>query len=287
MIGLYSKLKNIKESCSLPKTPIDAQPYIIQEIIKNFHKNDIIFIANNDIDIARIEQQIRFFGHNNLEIINIPAWDCLPYDSTSPKPLIANERIKSLYKLATRNDSKNFFIITSINSFMQKTLSLDAISDLGLYLKVGSKISISQIAKFLINKGYERQAVANDIGDFAIRGGIIDIVLQQAADLIGYRIDFFGEEVESIKIFDPLTQISQELVKNIEILPASEVILSGNTIESFKNNYRKICPNWIDDQLYNAISDNRSYIGMEHFLPFFYDNNLTSLINYTKNPVIF
>lgn len=287
MIGLYSKLKNIKESCSLPKTPIDAQPYIIQEVIKNFHKNDIIFIANNDIDIARIEQQIRFFGHNNLEIINIPAWDCLPYDSTSPKPLIANERIKSLYKLATRNDNKNFFIITSINSFMQKTLSLDAISDLGLYLKVGSKISISQIAKFLINKGYERQAVANDIGDFAIRGGIIDIVLQQAADLIGYRIDFFGEEVESIKIFDPLTQISQELVKNIEILPASEVILSSNTIESFKNNYRKICPNWIDDQLYNAISDNRSYIGMEHFLPFFYDNNLTSLINYTKNPVIF
>ena len=287
MIGLKTKLKNIKESCSLIKTPIDAQPLIIKEVIKNFNNNDIIFIANDDADITRIEQQIRFFGHNNLEIVIIPAWDCLPYDLTSPKPLIANQRIKSLYKLAIRNDNKYFFIITSINSFMQKTLSIEEINDLGLYLEVGSKISIAQISQFLINKGYERQAVANDIGDFAVRGGIIDIVMQQAADLIGYRIDFFGEEVESIKIFDPLTQISQESVKNIEILPASEVILTPKTIESFKKNYRQICPNWLEDQLYNAISDNRSYIGMEHFLPFFYNNNLTSLIQYSKNPIIF
>ncbi len=282
-----TKIKNIKESCSLNQTPDDAQGFLLSKIIPNFSHNDILYIAKNDIDITKIEQQIRFFGHNDLEIIIIPAWDCLPYDSTSPKPVISSQRIKNLYKLATRSQDKKFLIITSINAFIQKTVNPDQIKDLGLYLGVGSKISIEQIANFLIAKGYERQAVANDIGDFAVRGGIIDIVMQQAADLIGYRLDFFGEEVESIKIFDPLTQISQEEVKNIEILPASEIILNEKTIESFRKYYRQTCSNWKDDQLYSAISHNRSYLGMEHFLPYFYDNKLVSLLDYLKNPVIF
>ncbi len=290
-MNYLTQIKHIKESCSLSQTPQDAHAFLLNKILANFDKNDILYLAKDDVEISKIEQQIKFFVDKqlakNFEIIIIPAWDCLPYDSTSPKPAILAQRFKNLYKLATRAENKKFTIITSINSFIQKTVSPNQIKDLGLFLEVGSKISLNQITDFLVAKGYERQAVANDVGDFAVRGGIIDIVMQEAADLIGYRLDFFGEEVESIKIFDPLTQISKEQVKRISILPSSEVILNDKTIESFRNFYRQNCPNWLKDSLYEAISQKRTFLGMEHFLPFFYDNNLTSLGDYLQKPVIF
>lgn len=281
------KLKNIRESCVLTRTPEDAQGFLAAEISKNFSENDFVFIAANDAEMELIQKQIQFFAPH-FEVLNFYAWDCLPYDRASPKQLISASRIKTLYRLATRPENKNFFIITSVNSLLQKTISPNQINDLGLYLQVGSKISLDQIAEFLIAKGYSREACANNIGEFAIHGGIVDIVMQKAADLIGYRIDFFGNEVESIKAFDPITQITQENVKSLEILPASEVIMSKKTVENFRQKYRQAFGSAsIDDQLYGAISESRTYSGMEHWLPFFYEENLVNFFDYLKNPVTF
>ncbi|OFW87573.1 MAG: transcription-repair coupling factor [Alphaproteobacteria bacterium RIFCSPLOWO2_12_FULL_40_11] len=170
---------------------------------------------------------------------------------------------------------------------MQKTISPSQIKNSGLFLQTGSKISPTQISEILISKGYTREAVANNASEFAIRGGIVDIVMQKAADLIGYRLDFFGDEIESIKIFDPITQITQEMVKSLEILPASEVILNQKTVENFRKNYREKFGLSIDDQLYNAISEGRSCSGMEHFLPLFYEEDLVSFFSYLRKPIVF
>jgi transcription-repair coupling factor (superfamily II helicase) len=170
---------------------------------------------------------------------------------------------------------------------MQKTIALNDIKNLGLFLQVKAKNSLNQISEFLINKGYARQSNANNVGEFAVRGGIIDVVMQQAGDLIGYRIDFFGDEIESIKIFDPISQISQESVKNFEILPISEVLLNQKTIENFRQKYRQKFGASIDDQFYQAISEGRTFDGVEHWLPMFYQENLISFFEYLKNPLIF
>ena len=281
-----TQIKNISQSCVITKINDDAWGFLAAEISKNFSKNDFLFIASNDVEMENIEKQIRFFAPH-LEILNFYAWDCLPYDRASPKPTILTNRIKTLYQLANRAADKNFFVITSINSLLQKTLPSVEITSLGLYLKVGLKISLNQIAEFLVLKGYSRQICANNISEFALRGGIIDIVMQLASDLIGYRIDFLGDEIESIKVFDPLTQITQENVKELEILPASEVIISKKTIENFRHKYRDNFGAAIDDQLYGAISEGRTYHGMEHWLPFFFANELGSFCNYLKNPAIF
>jgi len=281
------KLKNIDESCCLIKTPKDARAFIASKLVNNFNNSDFVFIAKNDAEMLQIQKQLQYF-FPELPILNFYAWDCLPYDRTSPKPAILNSRIKTLYNLANKKEDQSCFVITSINAISQKCINPNNIKHLGLFLEVGAKASIDDITRFLVNKGYNRQTCANDVSEFAVRGGIIDIVIAEAADLVGYRIDFFGDEVESIKIFDPITQLSQESVKKIEILPNNEVILEKTTIENFRNNYRNNfgAPN-IEDHLYAAISDNRSYIGMEHWLPFFYNNDLVSFFDYLKNPVIF
>ncbi|MBP7709795.1 MAG: transcription-repair coupling factor [Rickettsiales bacterium] len=280
------KLSQLRESCVLVKTPTDAHAFLTAEISKNFKESDLVFVAENDAEMELIQKQIRFFAPH-LEVLNFYAWDCLPYDRASPKQAILSTRIKALYQLATRPKDKKFFIITSVHALLQKTIAPSQINDLGLYLQIGSKISLPQIAEFLIAKGYSREVCANNVGEFAVRGGIVDVVMQQAADLIGYRIDFFGDEVESIKAFDPITQITQEALKSLEILPASEVIMSKKTVESFRQKYRQAFGAAVDDQMYSAISEMRGYAGMEHWLPFFYEEPLVNFFDYLKNPVAF
>ncbi|MBU6339664.1 MAG: transcription-repair coupling factor [Rickettsiales bacterium] len=241
---------------------------------------------------SRSEAKSLKTGSNILEkyeIINFPAWDCLPYDRTSPKQALMSQRIKALYKLANRNiaDNRKFLVITSYNAISQKIISPKLIKNSSILATAKSKISISQIAEFLVFNGYTRQSCANNAGEFAIRGGIVDIVVQYSLEAIGYRIDFFGEEIESIRIFDPLTQMSQESVRSIEILPASEVVLNTKTIANFREKYRNNFGLATDDQLYSSISESRSYDGMEHWLPFFYDEELVSFFDYLKNPLLF
>ena len=280
------KLKHIHESCVLTKTPKDAHGFLAAEISKNFQKNDFVFVASNAIEMEEIYRQVSFFAPH-LEILNFYAWDCLPFDRASPKPLILSNRIKTLHQLLSRKEGQNFFIITSVNAILQKVIPPSQIKNSGLFLKTKSKASIDEVANFLVTKGYRREACANDAGEFAVRGGIIDIVMQQTMEVVGYRVDFFGDEVESIKVFDPVSQLSNEEVKALEILPASEVVLNKKNVENFRHNYRQTFGASIDDQFYAAISEGRSYIGMEHWLPFFYDEKLVSFFDYTQHPVLF
>lgn len=280
------KLSHIRESCVLTKLPSDAQGFIASQIAHNFVNHDKLFIVENDAQIELINQQLKFFNPD-ISIINFYGYDCLPYDRTSPKPQILSSRIKTLHTLSTRQENQNYFVITSINALMQKVVGQNLIKNLGLILEVKAKYSLDQICDFLINKGFVRHSNANNIGEFAVRGGIIDIVLTQAGDLIGYRIDFFGDEIESIKVFDPITQISYENVKKLEILPASEVLINHKNIETFRQKYRQLFGTSLDDQFYQAISEGRSFDGMEHWLPLFYQDDLTNLTSYLKNPVIF
>jgi transcription-repair coupling factor (superfamily II helicase) len=263
---------------------------------KNFLDQDLVFIAENDAQMENFEKQLHFFAPHlieKFEILHFPAWDCLPYDRVSPKQNIMSQRIKTLYKLANRDNSDdcrnrpNFLIITSSNAILQKVTPPNLIKNSGILAAAKSKISTTQIAEFLVFNGYQRQSCANNAGEFAIRGGIVDIVTQQRFESIGYRLDFFGEEVESVKAFDPLTQMSQETLRSIEILPASEVVLNEKTTANFREKYRHNFGLPAEDQLYSAISEMRSYAGMEHWLPFFYDSELVSFFDYLKNPVLF
>ncbi len=287
------KIKNINESCEIIKINKDAQIFASALIAQNFSKNDLVFIAKNDLEIEKFKEQIIFFAPNlsqNYEILTFYAWDCSPYQKSSPKQSISTNRIKTLYQLANKNEKKTI-LITSINAILQKIIPQKLIKNSSLIVKTGDKISISQITNFLVFNGYERRSTAYTNSEFALRGGIIDIIISQAATLVGYRFDFLGDEIESIKEFDPISQLSLQKVKQIEILPASEVVLNDETIANFRKKYRdNFAQNFNlnhEDSLYEAISSKRHYQGMEHYLPLFYEEELTNIFSYLQNPVIF
>lgn len=289
------QLNHIRENCCLTKIPNDANAFLVLSVINNLWQeekaSDSLIILENDVEVARFIEQVNFFKTINqfddVKLLTFPAWDCNPLDFISPKPNILSARINCLYKLANRDKNSKFIVAVSVNSMLQKTINQSELNNIGLYLKIGKKISIQQLVNFLMDSGYERQASANNVGDFALRGGIVDIILQEAGDLSGYRIDFFGEEIDSIKLFDPITQITNSEVKTLQILPASELLLNKRTAEIFKNKYRELFGNSTDNQLYNALSQGRQYHGMEHFLPLFYNSNLVNIIEHLKQPVIF
>lgn len=277
------KIKNISNSSEIVRLPQDAQGFVLAQALANFTENDCVIIAENDVEMENLAAQIRFFSEeifDKFEVLFFPAWDCSAYDQASPKAAISGARIKCLYKILNKNSSKKKLIITNVTSVLQKTLAPRSLVNYGLSVTPKSEISIGQICDFLVMSGYNRSASANSAGEFAVRGGIVDFVTEQAADLIGYRIDFFGNEVESIKAFDPLTQITQETLRQIEILPASEVILNEKTVATFRKKYREAFGASLDDHLYSSISERRSYSGMQHWLPFFYEEELVSFFDY-------
>lgn len=288
------QLNHIRESCEIVRCCDDAQSFVMSLILPNFAARDFIFIARNDSEIELFEKQLRFFTPHldeKFEILNFTSWDCQPYDRSSPKQMIASERMRTLSKLINRHAQKNYILLTTVGAILQKIIPPQIVRNSGLMARAKTKISIEQITEFLVFNGYQRQISANDAGDFAVRGGIVDIVMNRAGLLIGYRIDFFGDEIEVIKEFDPSTQLSQDVVRQIEILPASEVILNRQTAANFREEYRKnfgasfaLLEN---DQLYEAVSQQRSYPGMEHWLPFFYKEELVSIFEYLPDSVLF
>lgn len=285
------KLKNITSNTNIIGTDESATALVLRQLIFNSDKHQFLHICTDDKQAENLQKQIEFFAgseisDNKLEVLNFPAWDCLPYDRVSPKTTTISARINVLSKLAKRNFYKKNLVITTIGAALQKTIPLSLIKNLGFKIEVGEEISINNLANFLVDNGFSRSALAGNISEFAIRGNIVDIITshnQIADDLIGYRLDFFGDIIESIKVFDPLTQITSNKINKVNLLPVGEINLNQKSINNFRNNYRSLFGIPQEDMMYNAISEGRSYAGMEHFMPLFYEQNLDSLFSYFEN----
>ena len=156
----------------------------------------------------------------DLSFINIPAWDCLPYDNASPSNGIIGERIKSFIKLSDINNNPRLILVT-INALIQKNIPINYFSKYKLNIKLKDNLNINTFLKKINILGYKRTSSVMKIGEYALRGGIIDIFPPNYDYPL--RIDLFSEEVESIKFFDVLTQISNKKIKNINIIPTSEI----------------------------------------------------------------
>ena len=233
---------------------------------------NIVYVVKNEDKLIKISQLVSEI-YPNLDYIKIPAWDCLPYDNVSPSARITGERINSFIKIG--NNKPIQLIIITINALLQKNVPFKDFPKSVWDIKESSKIILSDFSKNIIDSGYRRSGTVMDIGEFAIRGGIVDVFSPNYSYPL--RIDFFGDEVESIKFFDPLTQISIKSTNNIKILPISEVLLNEININLFKMNYRKLFGiNASQDELFQLISQGERPVGLEHWAALF-NKNLESL----------
>ncbi|WP_448664840.1 transcription-repair coupling factor [Sphingomonas sp. CJ20] len=231
-----------------------------------------VFIAPDEAALRAIAATAPYFAPD-LEVLSYPAWDCLPYDRASPTLRVMAERLATLHALQAKGD-KPRLLVTTVNAATQRTLTPFRIRQLVARLAPGERIGLDKLAVLLQANGYHRVETVNDAGEFAVRGGLVDLFPSGAEQAL--RLDFFGDEIESVRTFDPQDQRTTGRVDGFTLLPASEALLDEDSIKRFRSRYRdKFGANATGDPLYQAISDGRRLAGMEHWLPLFEDRLAT------------
>jgi transcription-repair coupling factor (superfamily II helicase) len=236
-----------------------------------------LHVCRDDGRMARFAAALQFF-HPGLMVLTFPAWDCLPYDRVSPNGEITSRRIDTLTRLAGGAEAAPVFVLTTVNALVQRVPPRRLFDGRVLTLGPGGRIPLDRLQCFSRNTGYPRTDTVREPGEFAIRGGIVDLYAAGAAQPV--RLDFFGDSVESLRSFDPLTQRSTGTLDRLELKPVSEVLLDEQAIHRFRTRYRELFGNvGGDDALYESVSAGRRYAGMEHWLPLYYEQ-LETLFDY-------
>ena len=272
----YSDISKINDFGEVPE---GSEPLLINEISENSN-NNILIIARDLKRYQQLKDGLEFFL--NKDVLFYPQWDCVPYDRISPNKLITSKRLETLSRLSNEKN-KSKIILTTIQASCQRTLSLDEVKNKFISLKPGEVIDINNLVNFFVSNGYEKTPTVREHGEFSVRGGIIDFYSPLNKPI---RLDLFGNTIDSIKSFDLITQRSLELLKEIFVYPASEIILNDKTIENFRINFNKKFGSQKEKvKIYDSISEGISYPGMEHWLPFFY-NQTGSIFDYIDKPII-
>ena len=232
----------------------------------------LVYIARDDARMAQMQQGLAALDPEvNIQIL--PAWDCLPYDRVSPHAGIISQRIQTLshlYGMADRIASpsapaKNSVLLTTINSWMQKIPPRSFFAEKSLTLRAGSEMAQKAITDFLARNGFMRTQTVREFGEFSLRGGILDIYASTLAPPV--RLDFFGDEIESIRYFDALSQRSEGDAGTLTIHPASEYCLDEEIISHFRQRYLSLFGGKAArDPLYEAVSAGQTAAGIEHWL---------------------
>ena len=239
-------------------------------------KGQWLHVCRDDGRMARFAAALAFF-HPEIEALTFPAWDCLPYDRVSPNGEIVSRRIDTLTRLATAPPEK-IIVLTTVNALVQRVPPRQLFDGRVLTLRTGGRVGLDRLQSFFRNNGYIRTDTVRESGEFAIRGGIVDLFPAGAAEPL--RLDFFGDTLESVRSFDPLTQRSTGKLDEAALRPVSEVLLDDDAVRRFRSRYREqFGATGTDDPLYELVSAGRRYAGMEHWLPLYYDR-LETLFDY-------
>ncbi len=248
--------------------------------------DDILFLAIDDVTIARTRDALGFFAPG-LRCLTFPAWDCLPYDRVSPQSAIVSQRISTLCELADSNDQHGRVIIASVSAFLQRVPARQTLVGASRVLKLGDRSEISELTGMLDGIGYHRSGTVMEAGEYAVRGGIVDVFPSGLENPV--RLDFFGDELEAIRPFDAASQRSETAdgaTNEISLRPVSEVLLNDAAISRFRSAYRvRFGKGGDDDPLYGTISAGQRYVGMEHWLPFFHEK-LETLLDYLPGAAV-
>ncbi|MCA0847731.1 transcription-repair coupling factor [Salipiger thiooxidans] len=236
----------------------------------------VIHIARDDKRMAAMAEALAFFAPD-MPVVRFPAWDCLPYDRVSPNPDISAARMATLAGLVHGMPS-GFVLLTTLSAATQYIPAREILREAAFSARVGSRVDEAALRGFLVRMGFSQAPTVTEPGDYAIRGGIIDIY--PPGDGGPVRLDLFGDVLDGARRFDPVSQRTTEKLELVELAPVSEVILDEASILRFRQNYRvEFGAGGADDPLYEAVSAGRKQQGMEHWLPFFHDR-LETLFDY-------
>jgi transcription-repair coupling factor (superfamily II helicase) len=242
----------------------------------------VLHVARDDKRLAAMQAALGFFAPG-MPVFTFPAWDCLPYDRVSPNADVSAARMATLAALVHGMPPK-FVLLTSLNAATQRVPARATLREAAFTARVGSRVDEAALRNFLTRMGFSQTANVMEPGDYAVRGGIIDIFPPGQSGPI--RLDLFGDTLDGARRFDPATQRTTEKLTEIELAPVSEVILDEAAITRFRQSYRiEFGAAGTDDPLYEAVSAGRKHAGVEHWLGFFQDD-LETLFDYLPRGTI-
>ena len=242
----------------------------------------VLHIARDDKRMEAMRSALRFFAPD-VPVVIFPGWDCLPYDRVSPNADISAARMATLAALV-HGLPQQFILLTTLNAAMQRVPAREVLKEAAFSARVNSRIDEDALRKFLVRMGFSQSPTVMEPGDYAVRGGIIDIFPPGESGPV--RLDLFGDTLDGARRFDPATQRTTEKLDLVELAPVSEVILDEAAITRFRQNYRiEFGAAGSDDPLYEAVSAGRKHQGMEHWLPFFHER-LETLFDYLPGATV-
>jgi transcription-repair coupling factor (superfamily II helicase) len=236
----------------------------------------VIHVARDDRRMAAMAEALGFFAPD-LPVMPFPAWDCVPYDRVSPAADVSAARMATLATLAAGYDRPTV-ILTTVGAATQRVPARAALAGLSFTAEVGRPVDVAALKVFLARMGFAQAPTVSEPGDYAVRGGIIDVFPPGTEAPV--RLDLFGDVLDGVRRFDPATQRTIEKISRVELAPASEVILDEVSVQRFRRNYREAFGAvGTDDALYESVSAGRKHQGVEHWLPWFHER-LETLFDY-------
>ncbi|MCC7049959.1 MAG: transcription-repair coupling factor, partial [Alphaproteobacteria bacterium] len=236
----------------------------------------VLHVARDDTRLARMEEGIAFFAPG-LPVVSLPAWDCLPYDRVSPNGEVVSRRLSAMARLAGGMEAAAV-VLTTVNALLQRLPARAGFAGAVFTAGVGQKLDLPALLEFFARNGYRRAGTVREAGEYAQRGGILDVFPPGNDEPL--RLDLFGDVLEGVRAFDPMTQLSGERREDVRLQPVSEVILDEGAVLRFRTGYRAAFGAVAgDDPLYAAVTAGHRHPGMEHWLPLFAER-LETLFDY-------
>ena len=280
MTDMLQRVLRATEPLTLAGVPSGFLPWLAADLARAAHGSSnggrAVIIASDEAAMRALAETVPLFAPE-VEVLTLPAWDCLPYDRTSPALRVMAERLATLNALQNNAKCPQLLVATE-NAATQRLLTPFRVRQLTKRIEEGTRIDRDQLIVQLNALGYERVEAVAEHGEYAVRGSLIDLF--PAGETHALRLDFFGDEIESLRRFDPADQRSTDRARAFTLMPASEALLDEETIKRFRSRYRETFgATATGDPLYEAISDGRRMSGMEHWLPLF-EERLTTLFDH-------
>ncbi len=269
-----------KAPLTLASAPAGFLPWLLADLARAAPR--AVYVAPDEAAMRAVAAAAPFFAPD-IDVLAYPAWDCLPYDRASPTLRVMAERVATLHRLQAPRKTP-LLVLTTANAAIQRTLTPFRVRQLTAALRPGERIDRDRLAGLLQANGYVRVETVTDPGEFAVRGGLVDLF--PSGEEQALRLDFFGDEIESVRTFDPADQRTTGRIDGFTLLPASETLLDDDSIKRFRTRYRdRFGATATGDPLYQAISDGRRLAGMEHWLPLF-EERLATLFDHLGDDAV-
>jgi len=276
------RVVSAKQPLTLAGVPTGFMPWIAADLARAAHGTGTGGRAD-EAAMRALAETVPSFAPE-VEVLTLPGWDCLPYDRASPALRVMAERLATLSAVQVKREKPQLLVATA-SAATQRLLTAFRIRQLTRRIAEGERIERETLVEQLHALGYQRTDTVAEHGENAVRGSLIDLF--PAGEEMALRLDFFGDEIDSLRRFDPADQRSTDKAKAFTLMPASEALLDADTIKRFRSGYReKFGATATQDPLYQALSEGRRMSGMEHWLPLLEERLDTLFDHLGENDII-